>query len=218
MKAGAQFAESDSGKPYPQITYTSVNENAQGEHEFYITPEQDGDTYTFTVPDDIDPQYPSIRVLASFTDIIYSVNVPGDWDEKIGKVSADKTMVRAGETVTLTATVARNVSFDPETDLIVSYIDGNGATQQAAVTLNGSVDYNTLIEYTYTFTMPAYDVNVSAAFGQKAYHISQRSSIFLYTKRAAFGSENVLRRAVQTEAVLFHGDQTVALHFAELLR
>ena len=158
---------------YPSITYTSIGQNNYGTYIRYIEPTWDGDAFTFTVPDDIDPNDPTVRVMALFRDAVYAVNVPDGWDEKVGTVSADKTEAAKGETVTLTAVVAGNVTFDPLTDLHVTWIDGENGTQTVAVAVTHTQEYPTLTYYTFEFTMPTHSVAVSADFAQKAYTITR---------------------------------------------
>ncbi|MBR5973956.1 MAG: InlB B-repeat-containing protein [Clostridiales bacterium] len=174
---GATFStytvsETHQEKSYPSIYYYSREENLYGTNTQYIDPVWNGNTFSFTVPDDIDPNDAKIYVTAAFEDASYSVSVPENQDEKIGTVVADKTAAAKGDTVTLTATVAGNVGFVPESGVIVSYTDGNNQVATVPVTRTETHDYETLIEYTYTFTMPAHDVSVSAVFGQKDYLIT----------------------------------------------
>lgn len=156
-----------------QIFYTPRVANAQGTYTNYIMPAQDGNTFTFTVPQGISPNDANICVTASFEDDAYGITVPANQDAKVGTVAADKTTAAKGETITLTATVAGNVTFNPVNNLSVSYTDGNHKTHTVPVTLTDTVDLTTLIYYTCTFTMPAYPVDISANFAQKAFRITR---------------------------------------------
>ena len=161
----------------PYIFYTSRTEEDVMGHWRYIEPNWNGNTFSFTVPNDIDPTSAKIIVYANFMDVVYNVNVPDGWDEKIGAIWGDKTEAVNGETVTLTATVVANVIFDPESDLIVSYKNKEGQPQKVPVTLKSRRNSSYLIDYTWEFTMPASDVQVEANFTQKPYSIKTPSML-----------------------------------------
>ena len=196
-------------KPCPEIYYYSGELNDLGTNLCYIEPVQNGDTYTFTVPEGISQQYPTVYVNAAFEDETYSVTLPDDWDVKIGKVGTDKTGAARGETVTLTATVAGNVTFVPATDLTVSYTDEHGMVQQAVFTPTGTTALGSLLTYTGTFTMPAHDVTVGAVFTQKAYSItmpdltgvSPRPETTIAVDGFDVSTDHVYRRANAGDAV-----------------
>ena len=110
-----------------------------------------GDTRTFTMPD------ANVTVKATFVPITYSVNI-GSFNH--GTVTASKTSVAGGKSVTLTVKPDAGYRLDT---LIVK--DANGST----VSTSGSGN-------TKTFTMPEKNVTVTATFVAINYTVSVSSS------------------------------------------
>ena len=176
---GAMFStytdyDSQEIRSYPKITYDSTEENIYGGHTKYIEPSfPDGDSFTFVVPGDIDPNRTTIDILAMFKDTPgKAVTVAYPNDEKIGVVETDKTEAALDETVTVTVTVTKSAHFDPDTGLSVNYTDGAGQPQTAPVTLTNTRDGGDRTFYTYTFVMPDYAVSLDAAITPKDYTIT----------------------------------------------
>ena len=109
-----------------------------------------GDTRTFTMPD------ANVTVKATFVPITYSVNIGSS---NHGTVTASKTSVAGGKSVTLTVKPDAGYRLDT---LIVK--DANGST----VSTSGSGN-------TKTFTMPEKDVTVTATFVAINYTVSVSS-------------------------------------------
>ncbi len=112
------------------------------------TAQQADGTYTFTMPAS------NVTVTATFTaDVVpttYTVTIETATG---GKVEADKTDVAEGETVTLTVTPNSNYNFGS-----LTVKDADGAKVETTRQADG----------TYTFTMPASDVTVTATFSRKS--------------------------------------------------
>lgn len=123
--------EPDSGYVCTGVTATGAEVSGSGE------------TWTFTMPDN------DVTVSATFGLKSYAVKVNSATG---GKVTANVSSAKKGDTVTLTVT--------PNDGYGVGKVSVTGAE----VSGSGS---------TYTFTMPAQDVTVSATFNAKSYNITK---------------------------------------------
>lgn len=123
--------EPDSGYVCTGVTATGAEVSGSGE------------TWTFTMPDN------DVTVSATFGLKSYAVKVNSATG---GKVTANVSSAKKGDTVTLTVTP--NDGYTP----------GKVSVSGAEVSGSGN---------TYTFTMPAQDVTVSATFNAKSYNITK---------------------------------------------
>jgi hypothetical protein len=114
-----------------------------------------GSTYTFTMPAD------NVTVSATFTAIDYSVSIAGMTN---GSVTANPASAKVGQTVTLTVSPASGYQLTANS-LVVTKAVGGGT-----VPVSGSGN-------TYTFTMPADNVTVTATFTAINYSVSIASGI-----------------------------------------
>ncbi|MBR1854752.1 MAG: leucine-rich repeat protein [Lachnospiraceae bacterium] len=141
----------EAGYELGTITVTRTHDTAWillDSNEVALTTVTAGGEYTFTMPAD------PVNVAATFKPIDYEVMIDAD---KItnGTVTADQTTgLHVGDTVTLTTT--SEAGYELET-LSVALEDGTAVTHTPATSV---------AEATYTFTMPAGNVEVSAAFSK----------------------------------------------------
>ena len=118
----------------------------QGEADVELTAQEDGSAL-FTMPSG------DVTITAAFRPIVYTVTVS---ETENGFVSADRTDVTVGETVTLTVSPAEGYELD-----VLSVRQGEA-----------EVEITTAEDGTCTFTVPAGDVTVSAQFKATVYTVT----------------------------------------------
>ena len=131
-----------------------------------VTVNGTGNTRTFTMPNS------AVTVTATFRKVSYDIKLV---DNGFGTVTANRTTATIGDTVTLTLAAETGCELD---NLVVT--DASGGSVQVTGTGN-----------TRTFTMPASNVTVKAAFKQTVYSVSVRHSKVTTDKTDAVYGESV---------------------------